>query len=712
MAERTASVAGKAASSAPTAGLLLQRKCACGTHTPGGGECTECARKRLQRKPDGVGAAPAIPPSVHEVLRGSGRPLGVSERTFMESRFHRDFSRVSVHTDAAAAASARAVGALAYTVGNHIVFGGGRYAPSTPGGRHLLAHELAHTVQQGGAQLAFSPQLEVGAADTQAEVEADRVADHVAAGAAAPPIGVVSAPALRRQRDPSSAGVGGDAEPDFSAPQQRGGRGRAGYLDAGQRGADRVRIAIIRYLCNCAGRNVTHTSARARVQPNPGFTLEFCRGSTTVRLNGDVVPSTLTTGRASVGVEVNVAPGQGGTGVRATIEGEARNTGSEPQVGGRGELRVRLPGGQQVGAEGEILRGTQSGQIDTSVGAGVDFGSVRVRVEATNPQDARRGGMVILGGNLPGQQVEDRSCRECRCPTAYQCYEDIPPRDYEVPVTYDVEQRSRLRYYFELDTNHDSHDSVLAGQSRQMLDEVARRVAAGSRIQAITGYASPEDNRERPTPNEQLSLSRARRVHDLLARRLGASAQIPAPAAGGELLGRVATIEPGSRLADAIVDVGFGDPEDVTAFLIGSDIPNPRLSEQFLALLQRITEPADRLRLFGVDASSPAAPRLLAAIQQFVRNRGRGRRPWEGIFGFLRYATVELSDTHPEHGTEQRRTTGSLTPLPDAPCQHYARHAENAGLFGPAEPEPRDPSQCPSGEPHNPAEYDSKCRYD
>ena len=66
----------------------------------------------------------------------------------MEARFGHDFTRVRVHTDARAANSARAVGAIAYTVGHNVVFGQGRYVPSTSPGDRLLAHELAHVVQQ------------------------------------------------------------------------------------------------------------------------------------------------------------------------------------------------------------------------------------------------------------------------------------------------------------------------------------------------------------------------------------------------------------------------------------------------------------------------------------------------------------------------------------------------------------------------------------
>ena len=75
-------------------------------------------------------------------------------------------------------------------------------------------------------------------------------------------------------------------------------------------------------------------------------------------------------------------------------------------------------------------------------------------------------------------------------------------------------------------------------------------------------------------------------------------------------------------------------------------------------------------------STSPAAPRLLAAIQLFVSNNGRGRRPWENIFGYLRFATVELATTRTETNMEQRRTSGSLTAMSDSACTPYARQAE------------------------------------
>jgi Domain of unknown function (DUF4157) len=191
--------------------LQLQRKCACGG-TPGPtGECEECRKKRLslQRKTrnSDTSTEPStfnsqlsdVPPIVHEVLGTPGQPLDPATRAFMEPRFGHDFSQVRthahasapvparltidaphdefeqeadrvaqgtmghssapigirhdfsgvrVHTDARAAESAQAVGAHAYTVGHNIVFGVGRFAPGSEEGRRLIAHELAHVVQQ------------------------------------------------------------------------------------------------------------------------------------------------------------------------------------------------------------------------------------------------------------------------------------------------------------------------------------------------------------------------------------------------------------------------------------------------------------------------------------------------------------------------------------------------------------------------------------
>jgi hypothetical protein len=86
-------------------------------------------------------------------LRGGGQPLDRETRAYMEPRFGHDFSRVRVHADGEAAEAARLVNAQAFTVGKDMVFGAGQYAPSTPQGQRLVAHELTHVVQQNGVNV-------------------------------------------------------------------------------------------------------------------------------------------------------------------------------------------------------------------------------------------------------------------------------------------------------------------------------------------------------------------------------------------------------------------------------------------------------------------------------------------------------------------------------------------------------------------------------
>jgi peptidoglycan hydrolase-like protein with peptidoglycan-binding domain len=186
----------------PAPNKTLQRKCACGGMPGPTGECEECSTKKrfgLQTKlkvntagdiyeqeadsmaeqvvelpGSGVAAASSVRrmssesgESLHrgassgvEAIRegfkhptSGGRPLPDSDRRFFEPRFGWDFSKVRIHSGDEASVAARSVNALAYTMRNDVVFGEGQYRPGTDTGRKLLAHELAHTIQQaaGGA---------------------------------------------------------------------------------------------------------------------------------------------------------------------------------------------------------------------------------------------------------------------------------------------------------------------------------------------------------------------------------------------------------------------------------------------------------------------------------------------------------------------------------------------------------------------------------
>ena len=193
---------------------MLQRKCACGNHTVAGGKCADCAKKKgmLQRKlsicasndpleheadriaeqvmamPLNLKVNPTLPSiqrfsgqatnesletaplSVDRVLSSPGAPLEPIVRQDMEARFGHDFSQVRVHTDAFAEQSAHEVRSAAYTVGRHVVFGSGRYAPHTPDGKRLLVHELSHTLQQGGAGVGILSRAPRTVAEIDAEI--------------------------------------------------------------------------------------------------------------------------------------------------------------------------------------------------------------------------------------------------------------------------------------------------------------------------------------------------------------------------------------------------------------------------------------------------------------------------------------------------------------------------------------------------------------
>src|SRR5580658_8448041 len=182
---------------------LLQRTCACGGSGSSGGECEECKKKELQRRAIGNASSGFAPPLVHQVLRSPGQPLDAATRAFFEPRFGHDFSKVRLHTDGQAAESARAVNALAYTVGQDIAFGEGQYAPAAAEGRRLLAHELTHVVQQGSGTPASSS-LEIGAPGSAAERDADQAAQSLGEGNTYSPK-TAAGPTLARQSPPPPA---------------------------------------------------------------------------------------------------------------------------------------------------------------------------------------------------------------------------------------------------------------------------------------------------------------------------------------------------------------------------------------------------------------------------------------------------------------------------------------------------------------------------
>jgi outer membrane protein OmpA-like peptidoglycan-associated protein len=160
----------------------------------------------VQRKArDGNGVADDAEHAVATAANASGSALPETIQRKFEASLGADLSDVRVHTGAESASAAAAVGARAYTTGQDIHFGAGHYDPSSAAGEHLLAHEVAHTVQQRGGSPGRQYKLEVSSPGDHLEHEADRAADAMTAGRAA---AISSAPlsaARAIQRDPSKA---------------------------------------------------------------------------------------------------------------------------------------------------------------------------------------------------------------------------------------------------------------------------------------------------------------------------------------------------------------------------------------------------------------------------------------------------------------------------------------------------------------------------
>ncbi len=164
---------------------LIQRHCDCG------GTCASCQQEvpmdaepqLAQREASGAGtevSAEVIP------ANSPGHPLDPPTRARLENHLGGDLDGVRVHTDSAAGESATALQANAYTVGRDIYFAPGQYSPASNGGMRLLAHEAAHTLQQGGESrvpmTSSRPGVAVvGDVDDPLEHEAERAAEGIEA---------------------------------------------------------------------------------------------------------------------------------------------------------------------------------------------------------------------------------------------------------------------------------------------------------------------------------------------------------------------------------------------------------------------------------------------------------------------------------------------------------------------------------------------------
>lgn len=201
---------------------LIQRRCACGGAAGKDGDCEECRSGKLQTKAARGGSLNLVPPIVHEVLRSPGQPLDAGTRSVLEPRFGHYFGDVRVHSGEKAAASAEAIGALAYTLGSNVVFGAGQYQPGTMNGTKLIAHELAHVVQQRSWPGTSEPHA-ISSPSDSLEQEAERASEQLLHNTTAPrlnPVGgvpPVSRAVGRVNCPPNVFGASADPRADLEA---------------------------------------------------------------------------------------------------------------------------------------------------------------------------------------------------------------------------------------------------------------------------------------------------------------------------------------------------------------------------------------------------------------------------------------------------------------------------------------------------------------
>jgi hypothetical protein len=238
-----------------------------------------------------------VPPIVHQALRSPGQSLDAATRAFFEPLYGQNFSRVRVHTDVSAAESARAVDALAYTVGQDIVFGSNQYHPGTTSGNRLLAHELTHVTQQRSRGASTGP-LEIGSTEANEEREAQSAEALVESrinyqGLSAPN----ESPILRRQptKPPATAPA---AKPAFSCLQEATGKdanlaaGTVTVIEYGFEGCDGCKLLqpVLDQICY---NYKTNSKFKVNIFSVDALKPEAAKSSPAVPANISTYPTTL-----------------------------------------------------------------------------------------------------------------------------------------------------------------------------------------------------------------------------------------------------------------------------------------------------------------------------------------------------------------------------------------------------------------------------------
>lgn len=478
---------------APTGGALIQRQCAAcaASAAAGGGKCAKCQEEEqtLQRKV--TGGAPAlaahIPASVQTALQASGgQPLDGKTRAFMETRFGQNLDHVRVHTDANAVQAAADLDANAFTVGNAIWFGNRQYQPEAPAGLHLLAHELAHTIQQRGQTPGVQTALRIGATNDPLETMADRAADAVLGQGQLPGLGA-STPVIRRK--PKVSPVAGKPEERYVA-LDNGDRYRVVRdvtwvdkketyrTDVGPKiglDADSKNFWLQVDWCRTDGKGDRKGEVKLGADV-PAQAIEFLKNAGDAIRRGEDPRTALSKVNLTPFISVVVAQSK-----RYSVDVKATTT-VDPIAGqvkkGGVEATIKLPQGEISG--NVQITAPQGGQSTPGVEAGVGF-------------------KTTFGGPKKVEcPVRERVI--ARPQVTYTCYKETP--EHPETRTRPVMDTPTSYLYFKY-MNDQFEDNVKApGGARNPEEQrqLEERLQKGYQVTAISGFASPEGP-QKPAPN-------------------------------------------------------------------------------------------------------------------------------------------------------------------------------------------------------------------
>ncbi|EIL97800.1 hypothetical protein UUA_14067 [Rhodanobacter thiooxydans LCS2] len=406
----------------------------------------------------------------------------------MEAGFGHDFSDVRVHTSDVAHASARTIHALAYTSGQHLVFADGQYAPGTSSGRRLIAHELAHVVQQH--HLSNQP-MAIGEAESALEQQADQAAERVLSGNSAGRLSGAARAMIAR----------------YANPQE---------VKTADGGIDQVFREVTPGHCEL--KPETRTDSSSGIDMSSAFLeLDLCRGNTAGQVRGEIdYGDALKQAGQIVGrVLSSAAPGTDPTQLRNLLLNELKQLAPA----------VRLAGSVQIGRVfAGNLEATGSGNAAGDISGSVQ-GRVRIRdnpVEPTvtvtveknpgqNPNVTVTGGITIRPGATAAPD-----CRKCACgdPKVNFTCTHTPPRgkDKPPPKPADSPQPQFFPYFFRLAET--APNEKLLPTSQQQLRSAVNLISQGFTIARVEGSASPEgpESKQRGTFKGNAELAQRRAV--------------------------------------------------------------------------------------------------------------------------------------------------------------------------------------------------------